>query len=319
MVAKKAAGVTIGFAGTGEADVDGMVDILMANLEDLDPEAPLRLIFPVTTDLLTPELEGLVEFIQKNADNGLEYEAVTTAKDAKSPSLKSALAGASKKHTVTDVLESLLSLLVEAPGPLLYIIEPNEEVAELLGTAEEESIPVFDLADGLRQVQMAFDQETLEGMEAAELKAIAVGLGIEKPPRAKAALIEAILEAQGGDVGKDTADDAAVPDEEPEEVPEEDATEDETELVPTSSEEVIEVIRELVADFTAALFEILVAPVETETEPEPEPEPAPRRRGRPPKVAPEPEEAPAPPRRRGRPPKAAAEAPAAPARRRMAR
>ena len=226
-MAQKAGGVTIAFLGTGVMDVDNATDLIEEYIEATitSDDDPVRFVFPLTTDEFSDTLSDLVD-MAKQSD--ITYEVITHSGDKGRRAFTEISDTAAKTYHVADVYTQIEQILTEAPTAVLEVLwdkEREEELSEILGRFLDAGVDVRDLTDGNAPIAANDEEEVpgevveetvdvvdenetavaevvhtrsdLEAMSRPEVREIAVRLGL--PPRkATAAMIEEIMEAQGG-------------------------------------------------------------------------------------------------------------------------
>jgi hypothetical protein len=233
----KAKGVTVAFLGTGAMEVDNATDLVEDYIEATitSDDDPVRFVFPLSTDEFSETLRGLVEMAQKS---DITYEVVTSTSDKGRRTLVDIAETAAKTYHVADMFLQIEQILTEAgPSAVLEVLwdkEREEELTEVVRKFLDAEIDVRDLTDGNApitdqeedEVETEAEKEIIKAAEAetqnitqtetkveeaeiiyrlsdfnkmsrADIRAIAVKLGL--PPRkSSSAMIEQILDAQGG-------------------------------------------------------------------------------------------------------------------------
>lgn len=237
-MARTKEGVTIGFLGTGLMEnVDTAIDLIEEYIEAniTSEEDPVVFVFPVTTDEFSETLEELVDMAKKS---DITYEVITSTSDKGRRSFTDITANAARTYHVADVFAQLEQILTDAPKALLEILWDTKregELDEIVRRFMNAGIEVLDLTEGNSPFEDPDDQDKAEPVVAADeaepetaeepateetteaipiyarseleefakkegrgkIKEINVGLGL--PPRKSiAAMIDQILEAQGG-------------------------------------------------------------------------------------------------------------------------
>ena len=225
-------GVTIGFLGTGEMEVDPATDLIEQFInESVKPEEPAKFIFPLTSAEFSDSMDRLAEMARKSK---IAYECIVTPEDKKRRAFQEVISGAVHTHTVTDIWTQMEQILVDAPKSALFVLwddKRDEELQEICFKFVDADINVLDLTNNLvrlgreegdegeapdedeeedegtdeaeevreleaEAVVSVFTRAQLEKMSHSDVKDVAVGLGL--PPRkARENMIVAILEAQG--------------------------------------------------------------------------------------------------------------------------
>jgi hypothetical protein len=226
-------GLTIAFLGTGRMDINNATDLIEELIDAVVPseDDPVKFVFPLTTAEFSETLEDLVKMAKKSE---IAYEVVTHTEDKGRRAFIDIAEGASKKYHVADVYTQIEQILTEAPTSVLEVLwddKREEELTEILNGFLDAGVDVRDLTDGnvpmaedegedvatteqietgeaipvadeetgeiIEEAQQIFTRTDLEKMGRAEVREITLKLGL--PPRkATAAMVEAILEAQGG-------------------------------------------------------------------------------------------------------------------------
>jgi hypothetical protein len=262
------------------------------------PDDPLHFVFVATSDEWS---ETLGEIMTMAVNSEIPYEVITSPEDKSRTAFRDVLSAASKTHSVSDPVDHLKNLLVEASGGRLFMswdTTREDDMQEYATMFLEAGVPTYDLTDQLTEIgfpeeaeavaeaeaegdeeeaaegEVIYSKSELQKLDRQQLWAIADQIGVKRS-RASAVVIEDILAAQG----------------EPGEAPEEpsEPTEPEpVEALPVQplgvSEEIWERLDKAFDKFTSTLLtgledmlSHLTPPTATEPEPEPEPQPTRRR------------------------------------------
>ena len=233
-MAQKTEGVTIAFLGTGAMDVDNATDLIEEFIESTirNDDDPVRFVFPLTTDEFSDTLGELVEMARQS---DITYEVITHTGDKAGRAFAEISGAAAKTYHVADVYTQMEQILTEASTSILEVLwdkEREDELSEILGKFVDAGVDVRDLTDGNAPIatndeeeageeaaapeevvtveaettvdegtatdaEVVYARADLEKLSRADVKEIAVALGL--PPRkSSAAMIEEIMEAQGG-------------------------------------------------------------------------------------------------------------------------
>lgn len=229
-MAQKAEGVTIAFLGTGAMDVDTATDLIEEFIDATisSDDDPVRFIFPLTTNEFSDTLGELVE-MAKQSD--ITYEVITHTGDKGRRSFTDITGSASKTYNVADVFTQMEQILTEAPTAILEVLwdkERDDELTEIVGRFVDAGIDVKDLTDGnapiaandeeeveeatveaeeatgeeeaeeaTEEAQVVYARSDLEKLSRADVAEIVDKLGLPRR-KATAAMVEEIMEAQGG-------------------------------------------------------------------------------------------------------------------------
>jgi hypothetical protein len=228
-MAQKTEGVTIAFLGTGAMDVDHATDLIEEYIEATitSDDDPVRFVFPLTTDEFSDTLGELVE-MAKQSD--ITYEVITSTADKRSRTFADIASGAAKTYHVADVYTQIEQILTESPTSILEVLwdkEREDELTEILRPFVDAEIDVRDLTDGnvpmaengeedeggeeaappaaaaeapeedASEAEIVYARSDLEKLSRADIKEIALKLNLP-PRRSSDAMIEEIMEAQGG-------------------------------------------------------------------------------------------------------------------------
>jgi hypothetical protein len=230
---KSADGLVIGFLGTGEMEVDPATDLIEEFInESIKPEEPAVFVFPLTSEEFSDSMGQLADMARKSK---IRYEVITTADDKKRRVFTEVANGASRTYTEADVWVKMENLLTDASKSALFVLwddKREDNLNSICFQFMDAGIPVLDLTNGLAVLgreegaedeepegeegegeeeeeapetvaeapeepgdEEVFTRPQLEHMSHAEVKEIAVSLGL--PPRkAREGMIQAILEAQ---------------------------------------------------------------------------------------------------------------------------
>ena len=170
----KSSGLTIGFLGTGVVETELLENLLIdfINAAGVPEDAPITFIIPITDDGFT---ETLGEVYQVGKDSDLVIEAVISGPASKAPkSIKSYIDDAAKSHNVEEVGAHVISLLADAPNPVMFVLfdaddeEAPAELEELILDAFEAGLTVHELTDGLAVLQPEGEDEPEEEPEEPE-------------------------------------------------------------------------------------------------------------------------------------------------------
>jgi hypothetical protein len=227
-------GITIGFVGTGEMEADAATDLIEEYInEAIKPDEPAKFVFPLTTQEFSDTLGQLADMARKSK---ITYEVITNPEDKKKRAYNQIAQSAANQYLVTDVFTQMETTLVEAPNAALMVLwdeKRDDELQDIVGKFLDAGVKVMDLTNGLSELGVedegAKDEEpepeggeeeteaaaeepeaeaeqgaqgeeytrtALEKMSHAEVKDIAVGMGLA-PRKARENMIVAILEAQG--------------------------------------------------------------------------------------------------------------------------
>lgn len=221
------AGITIGFLGTGEMEVDPATDLIEVYInESVKPDESVRLVFPVTEAEFSDSLDQIASMARKNR---LAYEVITNSDDKKRRPFQEVLNAAANTHLVTDVWTQMEQILVDAPKAALFVLwdeKRDKELQEICGRFADAEISVLDLTNGLaplldqdeaveptpdepdaadeaeddeeepQAATTVYTRPQLEKMNHSDVKDIAVSMGLA-PRKARENMIVAILDAQG--------------------------------------------------------------------------------------------------------------------------
>jgi hypothetical protein len=222
MPRQQATGITIGFLGTGSMEVDEATGLIEEYCtKALQEDDPVTLVFPLTSGEFSDTMGDLVRMAKAN---DLSYQVVTNKEDKNRRAFVEIANDAAKTYHVADVFTQMESILSEAPRSALMVIwddERSDELTRAITRFYDADIPVLDLSDGLTPLVLengdddsepaetggdeeegeapaeAYAKSDLEKLSRDEVKSIAASLGLP-PRRSSAAMIDEILEAQGG-------------------------------------------------------------------------------------------------------------------------
>jgi hypothetical protein len=230
---KSGAGVTVGFYGTGEMDIEAAMVMIDENLKSYADE-PLRFMFVITSDEFS---DTLGELVQLAINSDIPYEAITSPNDKARRTFTDAFSAASKTHSVEDPLELLRSTLAESAGGRLMMLwdkDREDEMQEVASAFLEDGVAAYDLIDAMTAIgfpkeeepevaetptgEQVFARSDLQKMSREELRDVAGRLGIPAR-RASATMIEDILDAQEGPTEPEPVEPEPVDEEAEEPVP----------------------------------------------------------------------------------------------------
>lgn len=153
-------GTTLGFIGTGDA-AEGTIGPLLDDLIESEGGA-IKFIIPVSKQHLTDAMADVVAYA---VEKEIPYEAVhdSAAAAMKKGTIKDALGGASKTHSITRLPGKVVSLLTNADNPKLLVLwdDEDEESLKAVDKALENEIECRDLSEGL----VKLEADTGEGGE----------------------------------------------------------------------------------------------------------------------------------------------------------
>jgi hypothetical protein len=162
-------GITIGFIGTGEMEVDAATDLIEEYInEAIKPDEPAKFVFPLTTAEFSDTLGGLADMARKSK---ITYEVVTNPDDKKKRTFMQIAQGAANQYLVTDVFTQMETVLVEAPNAVLMVLWDEKRDDELQGIVAkflDAPIKVLDLTNGLAELGVDVNGEAEEAPEEPE-------------------------------------------------------------------------------------------------------------------------------------------------------
>lgn len=230
-------GITIGFVGTGEMEADAATDLIEEYInESIKPDEPAKFVFPLTTDEFSDTLGQLADMARKSKITYEVITNTEDKKRRAYIQIAQAAANQYLVTDVFTQMETILVEAPNAVLMVLWDEKRDDELNSIANKFIDASIKVLDLTNGLAELGVEAEeaeapdepgdeeegdeeeqedaQETrdleaeaagegytraaMEKMSHAEVKDIAVGLGLA-PRKARENMIVAILEAQGTD------------------------------------------------------------------------------------------------------------------------
>lgn len=160
-------GITIGFMGTGEMEVNAATTLLEEFINNsVKPDEPARFVFPLTADEFTDSMAGLATMAKASK---IAYEVVTNQQEKARRGHTEVASGAAKTYHVPDVFTQIEAILADAPkAALMVLMDPKrkDELDESIHKFVDAGIKVYNLTNALNELGED-EAEALEP-EAAE-------------------------------------------------------------------------------------------------------------------------------------------------------
>lgn len=159
--------ITIGIFGLGETPPQNITALLDDHLGD----AEATFILPATPEHFTKTIDAIATYC---SDTDTEYEVITNDSSAKARSLKLLISEASATTKASNVGTAIVNRLREAEDGRLIVLwddtlgEEDGGAYDAIEYADENSIPVFDLCNGLEPIDLGDPEEIKEEEKAPE-------------------------------------------------------------------------------------------------------------------------------------------------------